>query len=272
MRNRWLGSMIVLVGVFFFAGPVFAQTDAKTAATPVSPRDFSGVWASTAFSGEAIKSGAHDAHINEAPETFLQPWALAQLKTEPLYLRKDLYASHTEVGSADQPVLCSQIALTDFITKVKPLEFVHTPQRIFMIFEYQHTFRTIWMDGRPLPKDPDPSYFGESVGRWEGNTLVVETVGFNDRTLINGMPHSDAAHLVERYTRKGKNIEFTFTADDSKAYTKPFTVGPMELEGHPDWTILENFCLQEDNDALQKALIDPMWKGVPVPGAAPNGK
>ncbi len=272
MRNRWLGSMIVLVGVFFFAGPVFAQTDAKTAATPVSPRDFSGVWASTAFSNDAVKKGV-DAHIHEAPETFLTPAYLAKLKAEPLYLRRDLFESHTEVGSVNQPVLCSQIALTDFITKVKPVEFLQTAKRTFMFFEYEHTFRTIWMDGRALPKDPDPSYFGDSIGRWEGNTLVVETVGFNDRTLINGMPHSDAAHLVERYTRKGNNtIEFTFTADDPKAYTKPWTAGPMELEGHPDWTILENFCIQEDNDLIQKTLIDPMWKGLQAPGAATSSK
>src|SRR5579862_4098642 len=250
MRNRWLDSMILLVGVFCFTGAVFAQTGAKTAAKAVSPRDFSGVWASTAFSGEAIKGTAHTAHINEAPETFLQPWALAALKAEPLYLRRDLYESHAEVGSANQPILCSQIALTDFITKVKPLEFVHTPQRIFMFFEYEHTFRTIWMDGRPLPKDPDPSYFGESVGRWEGNTLVVETVGFNDRTQLDGMPHSDAAKLTESYTRVAPNtVNLMLKAEDPKDYTKPWTSGPIKMNRHPDWALAEAFCIQEDFDS-----------------------
>ena len=230
MRNRFLISMLRWWRCSFSRAG-FAQTDAKTAAKTrgrIDPRDFSGVWASTAFR----RAKWCYAHINEAPETFLQPWALAELNAEPLYLRKDLYESQGGSASISQTGYQLQSNRPDrFITKVKPIEFVQTPQRIFMFFEYQHTFRTIWMDGRALPKDPDPSYFGESVGRWEGNTLVVETVGFNDRTLINGMPHSDAAHLVERYTRKGKNIEFTFTADDSKAYTNPLRWGRWSWKG-----------------------------------------
>ena len=278
MRNRFLISItaiVALVAVLGFSRANFAQTDTKTAAknTEVSPRDFSGVWMSTARSNNAEKNGT-SARIHEAPETFLQPSALAKLNAEPLYLRRDLLVSTDVVGSPGQPVLCSQIALTDFIEKAKPLEIVQTPQRIFMFFEYEHTYQEIWMDGRALPKDPDPSYFGYSVGRWEGNTLVVETVGFNDRTLINGMPHSDAAHLVERYTPKNRDtLELTLKADDSKAYTKPWTAGPIELLRHADWHLEEEFCIQEDNDALQKALIDPMWKGVQVPArAAANGK
>ena len=128
-----------------------------------------------------------------------------------------------------------------------------------MFFEYEHTFREIWMDGRALPKDPDPSYFGYSVGKWEGNTLVVETVGFNDKTVINGMPHSDAAafsgtlHGVQDLD----TLELTMTADDSKAYTKPWTAGPIKLAWHPDWDLVEAFCIQENNDAFQEAVIKP---------------
>ena len=136
-----------------------------------------------------------------------------------------------------------------------------------MFFEYSHTFREIWMDGRALPKDPDPSYFGNSVGRWEGDTLVVETVGFNDQTVINGMPHSDAVHLVERYTRPNLDtLELNMTATDSKAYTKPWTAGPVKLAWHPDWELVEAFCIQEDNTAFKKSIIDSSW----AHGQAPN--
>ena len=144
-----------------------------------------------------------------------------------------------------------------------------------MFFEYGHTYREIWMDGRALPKDPDPSYFGYSVGRWEGDALVVETVGFNDQTLINGMPHSDAAHLVERYSRpEVDTLELTFTTDDSKAYTKPWTAGPMKLACHPDWKLEEAFCIQDDNAAFKKSIIDPSWsKGeVPISEKSEKGK
>jgi hypothetical protein len=209
--------------------------------------------------------------IHEPPNSFLQPWALAKLNAEPMALRKDLPGGHaggTTALGRDEDIRCDQISLTDFIIKQKPIEIVQTPQRIFMFFEYAHTFREIWMDGRALPEDPDPSYFGNSVGRWEGDTLVVETVGFNDQTVINGMPHSDAVHLVERYTRTNLDtLELNLTATDSKAYTKPWTAGPIKLAWHPDWELVEAFCIQEDNSAFKKSIIDSSW----AHGQAPSG-
>ena len=221
----------------------------------VKAHDLSGVW--------MVSEDFRFSPIHEKPETFLKPWALEKLKAEPMSLRKDLPTGHAGGGTAlgrEEDISCSQISLTDFITKQKPIEIVQTPQRIFMFFEYEHTYREIWMDGRALPKDPDPSYFGHSVGRWEGDTLVVETVGFNDETVLNGMPHSDAAHLIERYRRPDLDtLEVTFTGDDSKAYTKPWTAGPVKLAWHPDWQLVEAFCLQEYNTAFKKTVIDPSW-------------
>jgi hypothetical protein len=274
MGNRFLSSIVVLMAVLAFSRGIFAQTDAKTAAQAiyagkhhegsVPPHDISGVW----MIGTDFRSSQH---INEPPSTFLQPWALAKLNAEPIVLRKDLPEGHAGGGTAlgrDQDISCSQISLTDFILKQKPIEIVQTPQRIFMFFEYEHTFREIWMDGRALPKDPDPSYFGYSVGRWEGDTLVVESVGFSDKTVLNGMPHSDALHFVERYRRPNLDtLELTITADDSKAYTKPWTAGPVKLAWHPDWELVEAFCLQEDNSAFKKLIMDPSW----AHGQAPNG-
>lgn len=228
----------------------------------VPPHDLSGVW--------MVSENFRFSPIHEAPESFLQPWALAKLNAEPMSLRKDLPAGHaggTTALGKDEDISCSQISLTDFIIKQKPIEIVQTPQRIFMFFEYAHTFREIWMDGRTLPEDPDPSYFGTSVGRWEGDTLVVETVGFNDQTVIDGMPHSDSVHLVERYTRPDLDtLELNLTATDSKAYTKPWTAGPVKLAWHPDWQLVEAFCIQDDNTAFKKSIIDSSWGQ----GQAPN--
>ena len=210
------------------------------------------------------------------PSSFLQPWALAKLNAEPMSLRKDLPAGHagdTTALGKDEDISCSQISLTDFITKQKPIEIVQTPQRIFMFFEYSHTFREIWMDGRAIPKDPDPTYFGYSVGRWEGDTLVVETVGFNDQTVINGMPHSDAVHFVERYTRTNLDtLELNMSATDSKAYTKPWTAGPVKLAWHPDWELVEAFCIQEDNTAFKKSVIDSSWAHGQAPKSTKSDK
>ena len=265
MGNRFWSSAFALAALLAFPCAALAQTDAKTAQQAiysgkhhegaVPPHDLSGVW--------MIRQDARFSPTHEPPSAFLQPWALAKLNAEPMALRKDLPGGHaggdTELGR-DEDIRCSQISLTDFILKQKPIEIVQTPQRIFMFFEYEHTYREIWMDGRALPKDPDPSYFGYSVGRWEGDTLIVESAGFNDQTVINGMPHTDAVHLVERYRRPDLDtLELTITADDSKAYTKPWTAGPVKLAWHPDWELVEAFCLQEDNAAFKKQVIDPSW-------------
>jgi hypothetical protein len=276
MHHRFPSSIVALVAVLCFSLAIFAQapapTDAKSANEAiysgkhhegsVPPHDLSGVW--------MVSENFRFSPIHEPANSFLQPWALAKLNAEPMVLRKDLPGGHAGRDTAlgrDEDISCSQISLTDFITKQKPIEIVQTPQRIFMFFEYSHTFREIWMDGRALPKDPDPTYFGNSVGRWEDDTLVVETVGFNDQTVINGMPHSDVVHLVERYTRSNLDtLELNMTATDSKAYSKPWTAGPVKLAWHPDWELVEAFCIQEDNTAFKKAIIDSSW----APGQAPS--
>lgn len=269
MRLGFLWPIFALVAVPCSAIVVLAQapapTDAKSANEAiysgnhhegsVPHHDLSGVW--------MVSENFRFSPTHEPPESFLQPWALAKLNAEPMALRKDLPGGHaggTTALGKDDDIRCSQISLTDFIIKQKPIEIVQTPQRIFMFFEYSHTFREIWMDGRALPEDPDPSYFGYSVGRWEGDTLVVETVGFNDQTVINGMPHSDVVHLVERYTRPNLDtLELNIAATDSKAYTKPWTAGPIKLAWHPDWELVEAFCIQDDNTAFKKSIIDPSW-------------
>jgi hypothetical protein len=273
MRNRFLSAIFVLAAVLVFSRVSIAQIDPKAANQAiysgkhhegsVKPHDLSGVW--------MVSENFRFSPIHEQPASFLQPWALVKLNAEPIALRKDLPAGHAGGDTAlgrDADISCSQISLTDFITKQKPIEIVQTPQRIFMFFEYEHTFREIWMDGRQLPKDPDPSYFGYSVGKWEGDTLVVESVGFTDQTVINGMPHSDALHFVERYRRPDLDtLELTMTASDSKAYTKPWTAGPVKLAWHPDWELVEAFCIQEENSAFKKSIIDPSWSQ----GQAPKG-
>jgi len=273
MRNRFLSVVFVLAAVLVVSRVSIAQIDPKAANQAiysgkhhegsVKPHDLSGVW--------MVSENFRFSPIHEQPASFLQPWAMVKLNAEPIALRKDLPAGHAGGDTAlgrDADISCSQISLTDFITKQKPIEIVQTPQRIFMFFEYEHTFREIWMDGRQLPKDADPSYFGYSVGKWEGDTLVVESVGFTDKTVINGMPHSDALHFVERYRRPDLDtLELTMTASDSKAYTKPWTAGPVKLAWHPDWELVEAFCIQEENSAFKKSIIDPSWSQ----GQAPKG-
>ena len=109
-----------------------------------------------------------------------------------------------------------------------PTEIFQMPDRILFIYEGgAHVWRIIWMDGRKQPVDPNPDYLGYSVGHWEGDTLVVDTIGMNDRTWLDaaGHPHGEKLHVTERYTRPDSNtLRLEATIDDPEYYTKPWTV------------------------------------------------
>jgi hypothetical protein len=128
-----------------------------------------------------------------------------------------------------------------------PMEIVQTPSRVLMIFEFNHFIRQIWTDGRSHNTDLGPTWFGDSVGHWEGDTLVVDTIGLNDKTWIDraGHPHSDQLHVVERMRRPEPNtLQVGLTMEDPKAYTKPWG-GQVTFQLHPTWNITEMVC--EDN-------------------------
>jgi hypothetical protein len=111
---------------------------------------------------------------------------------------------------------------------------------------YTH-FRQVFLDGRPLPKDPQPTWMGYSVGRWEGDTLVVDSSGFNDQTWLDdgGHPHSEALHVTERFHRRDfGHMDLQLTVDDSKAYTKPWGAA-LILNFQPDDELMESICENE---------------------------
>ena len=110
--------------------------------------------------------------------------------------------------------------------ELRPVQIVHTPNQVLMLYMFEKRWRVIWTDGRQLPQDPDPRWYGYSVGRWEDDyTFVVETVGLDDRTWLDnsGNPHSTDLRVEERYRRVSENtLELTVTIDDPKVYTKPW--------------------------------------------------
>ncbi|HTM04136.1 MAG TPA: hypothetical protein VL173_11570 [Vicinamibacterales bacterium] len=131
------------------------------------------------------------------------------------------------------------------------VEFVELPeiQRIY-IFDIggPHTFRTIYTDGRKHPDHLQPTYYGHSVGHWEGDTLVVDTVGFNEAFWMDrrGMPTTDKLHLVEKFTRTSKErINYEITVDDPGAYTAPWTTG-FQLAWQDGQELFEYVCQQSN--------------------------
>ena len=134
-----------------------------------------------------------------------------------------------------------------------PAEIFQLPERIVFVFEgAAHVWRNIWMDGRKQPADPNPDYLGYSVGKWEGDTLVVDTIGFNDRTWLDaaGHQHGEKLHVTERFTRSDSNtLRIEATIDDPDYYTKPWSVVTFAT-WYPNQEILEYIC-QENNRDLQ---------------------
>ena len=110
--------------------------------------------------------------------------------------------------------------------ELRPFQVIHTPNQVVMLYMFEKRWRVIWTDGRQLPANPDPRWYGYSVGRWESDdTFVVNTVGLDDRTWIDnsGSPHSTDLKVEERYRRvAGDMMELTVTIDDPKVYTKPW--------------------------------------------------
>jgi hypothetical protein len=131
-----------------------------------------------------------------------------------------------------------------------PFRIVQTPQVLVMLFEGEHAFRQIHTDGRKLPVDPQPSWLGYSIGRWEGRTLVVDTIGFNNRAPLDifGHPRSEALHMTEKFFRRDfGHMEVELTIDDPKTYNKPFTVR-FNVILSPDTELLEYFCTDNEKD------------------------
>jgi hypothetical protein len=132
-----------------------------------------------------------------------------------------------------------------------PWRIVETPTHMFFLFEGNiHSYRQIFMDGRKHPPDPDPTWYGHSIGRREGDALVVDTVGFNDKFWFDfvGHPHTEQLHTVERYRRTGLGtLREEVTIDDPGAYTRPFTVsGSHRLLLHDE--LMEYVCQENERD------------------------
>lgn len=126
-----------------------------------------------------------------------------------------------------------------------PQKFVQTPSQIIILDEGDiHTFRIVYLNGRQHPAEVNPTWYGDSIGRWDGDTLVVDTVGFNDRTWLDatGHPHTDQLHVTERYKRPEMNTLLReVTVEDPGAYAKPFTLeGSFKLLSNRE--IRERYC------------------------------
>jgi hypothetical protein len=220
-----------------------AAQSSKPAAPSSNPQtktqvpDLAGVWRQHA--PDSARSYSGFAFIKDEPP--MTPWAAERYKAaKPTFGPKAVPVE--ESNSPDYTCMPPGVPYIYF--RPHPFEFVQGPGRAVMIFEYDHHVREIYTDGRAHPEDPDPTWMGHSIGRYEGDTLVVDTVGFNDKTWLDrvGHPHSGELHLVERFRRIDRNtLTDELTIEDPKAYTKTWNA-TLYFELKPDWDIGEFVC------------------------------
>ena len=168
-----------------------------------------------------------------------QPWAAELVKQRSAGLGKD-----------DPVALCKPAGALRLLTYPPYRKILQMPGLVVILSERDVTFRQIFTDGRPLPKDPSPSFNGYSTGRWEGDVLVVETIGFRDEIWLDrkGSPLTSAARMTERFRRTNfGNLEISVTIDDPKAYTRPWTVKLHQVLV-PDTDLLEYYCQDNEKD------------------------
>jgi len=152
----------------------------------------------------------------------------------------------------------------NLLFELRLFQIVPTSSQYLILYQYQQVWRVIWKDGREMPKDPDPRWYGYSVGKWEDDyTFVVETVGMDDRTWLDnaGDPHSDAMYVEERYHRiDHDNMELSVKIDDPKFYTEPWLArDKLHLILQPANTeVMEMICAPTEAEAYKKTMANPV--------------
>jgi hypothetical protein len=202
--------------------------------------DLNGVW-QRPYVPDITKNGPGQQGV---PELSFTPWG------------EENWKSYDPAKNGDYTGSCLPFGLLRSINSPHAMQIVQSAKYVALLFEQNTWFHVIPIDGREHPQDLDPTWFGNSVGKWDGDKLLVDTIGFNGQTRLDtvGHPHSDAMHVVETFERADAgHITYTVTVDDPKTYTKPWkNVRTFTLR--PDWEILEYSC-EENNKDLREGHI-----------------
>jgi len=262
VRNHLKIRTFAISALLLLSSGLSLQLHAQQEIAPAQPAsatpDLSGLW--SRLRDAAVPRG-YEMYILDYGKTDspMTPWAAAKYKvTGAMYHGDDPSTVLSDPVFQCFPPGVPRIYLFNF-----PVQIVQIPGQVLMLFEYDHFIRRIYTDGRPHDSEQGPLWMGDSIGKWEGDTLVVDTTNFNDKTFIDrvGRPHSDALHVVERMRRIDQNsLEIAFTIDDPKAYTKPWGA-KLIFESKPTWKVLEQIC--EDNASfigLNEKATQPLKK------------
>jgi len=162
----------------------------------------------------------------------------------------ELLRRHNQPGAFNPPLNCLPDGVPHGDLLPEPFKIIHSSGVIVMLYEVETTFRQIYTDSRTLPADPSPRWQGYSIGRWEGDTLVIESSGFTDRSWLDarGTPHSEDMRVEERFHRRDYgHLDLGITITDPKTFTRPIGFSVV-LDLLPDTDVFEHYCLENERD------------------------
>src|SRR5688572_9103639 len=138
---------------------------------------------------------------------------------------------------------CKPLGIPQTYITPYPFQIVQTPKLVLIIYEYPNAVRWVPIDGRPHDVDPDPTFMGSSIGRWDGDTPVVDAIGFNDRTEVHGFLHTESLHVVERFRRlPDGNMQYDVTVEDPNVWQTPWTIPTRTFQRRPEENVAEFVC------------------------------
>jgi hypothetical protein len=251
---RFMGNIAFALAIAFAAVPTISAQDAKQAAAaplPPVPRtadghpDLNGVWESTTL-GITLEAGLEQGHpiapITRQSMGGPPPYTAAAMPKHQEYVDRK--------GIDDPMTRCLPVGVPRITIQPMPFQIVQTPGKVVILYEYFSLFRVIPTDGSPHPSDAYPTFMGDSVAHWEGDTLVVDVNNFNDKTWLVGVGtyHSEALHVTERFTRTDFNtISYDAVMEDSGVFTKPWSFHST-LILRPKDRLLEFACMEGNED------------------------
>lgn len=258
MQKRFGAFGLILIGTLAISQLLFSQaakpsagrpspsgTPAAAASQKASQPNLTGFWTQARPPATAGQYWVYEFSPEEPPMT---PWGEEQYKAA-----KPSFGPHSvSIAETNDPVYhgCFPPGVPRVYLHPFPMQIVQIPGQVTILYEYDNLSRRIYTDGQPHNTDVPPTWMGDSIGKWEGDTLVVDTINFNEKTWLDriGHPHSEQLHLVERFRRVDpKNLQIEITINDPKAYTQPWKAH-LYYQLRPGWKLLEQFC--EDNDTF----------------------
>jgi hypothetical protein len=258
-RTFTAGSIVALVAILAFPSAQHAQSvpssETEKAQAPARPPDLSGFWMPKFGGDVGLESWDPSDSQGKKPDQLpMTPWGLAKLKAA-----RPPFGANETFENTNDPVqkYCNTPGITRIYLNPWQFTILQASNVVYILYEFTRVWRSIAMD-RGHPKELDSTWLGDSIGRYEGDTLVIDTIGLNDETWLDrvGHPHSDALHFTERFRRVDHDtLELDVTFDDPKAYTRTWSSKKsFQLSSSP---MAEMLCSLSETEAFRKKVIEP---------------